>query len=976
MKRTLYILSIFLLLLASCKEDESLWLEDLSKDQRELIGTAVNFDASMAQPFQTRITWNEDGSFNERDLMRIYREYKTGETWGERSYRTYYFYDKSASGVSLGKDWRVYPGRKGYNYGENGGTYLDPQSEADSLTWDNGKPIRFRAWSRSNYAGAISSTNKLAYYPDYCISNWVTTSGPTQSIPLVLGHVTCRIAISPRNNGTQLQRVVMCTDVEDYMRADNADTNANDGSASEAGKTEAQAQEELNSVLAVYNKMCMPAGIDINTGYLIGMTHEFYHSATSETLYKLEEYVESTEHASSFFTYNQKSGDYISQYAQRPLFNVLNTSCHLITIPYDISNEATKGEALVLPACTRFRVYLYDVNNGDGRPNTTTDEEGNGLGNVETTYHIFCLGDIAATDKSGNIIYEKNVDGTDKIGDDGKKIPQKRFPDGLTLQPGFSYRFYVGYRYDQLTITADDRMEWIDEPGDPEVDVLGNQAQEIPTIGTAPADYSWWKNAIATAIPKGTENFEPEFHISTQKEFLEFINLVNGTAAKQNDPTVNPTNISLKRVFRQDKPNPEKVDAEGEPVTGDDLYWWWYDDTATQANIAAGMKEEDAYVWVNKAQAESAGYIFYEAYYPKDGDTPAHSEETFLSGSYSFFNERLDAHFPVYLDNDIDLYDWEIDAIGVKVGEDNAAGAIRNPFRGYFDGQMYKLTNVNVKNEYLFNYISSAAIRNLSIETTHKFGLVNQGIRGNVIVGISIQANSTGNSIACSLTGETGSSYGLEPSYVVGCIHVGDAGGALVGTADNLYMLGCMQAAAGITSNTGALLGSYSDNNNKFFSPLISLAAQKKSKGVLAKPDWGRFHCNYYDTELSTGTNAVGAIIDDYSVLEYIRGRRSGILKAKNDQLLPDNVPFGSLNANTNQFEEFYGLAPWKAMNYAIYQYNTRDVARTHKCNAHYIINDVGYKHLYPELVAGAANTADDHSGLDYSKIDPTEQNN
>lgn len=946
--------------------------DNLSTDQRALIGTAVNFDASIAQPFQTRTTWNEDGSFNEQDLMRIYREYKNGDNWGERSYRTYYFYNKSASGISLGTDWRVYPGRIGYNYGENGGTYLNPQTAADSLTWDNGKPIRFRAWSRSNYAGAISSTNKLAYYPDYCISNWVTTSGPTQSIPLVLGHVTCRIAISPRNNGNQLQRVVMCTDVNDYKRADNADTNANDGSTSEAGKTNEQAQDELNSVMAVYNKMCMPAGVDINTGYLIGMTHNFYQNARAEDLYKLEEFVypdienKTADYDHKFFTYEQKDGAYIKNHAQRPLFNMLNTHCHLITIPYDMSTDATKGEALTLPACTRFRVYLYDVNDGDGNQNRDKDEEGNVLSSIETSYHIFSIGDIVATDKDGKIIYE--ADG---------KTPKKRFPEGLTMQPGFSYRFYVGYRYNQLTITADDRLEWIDEPENSEYQ-LENQAQVIPTIGTAASDYDWWKSAIASAIPTGTENFDPKFHLKTQKDFLEFIKLVNGTAAKQNDPSINPTNIRLKRVYRKDMPNPDKKDANGNPVTNDDLYYWWYDETATNANIAAGKKGDDAYVWVTKEKAMSVGYIFYQVYYPKDGDTPAHSQETFLDGAYSFYNDQLGAHFPVYLDNNIDLYDWEIDAIGTITK--NSDGSIieenSNPFRGYFDGQMYKLLNVNVKNEYLFNYISSSAIRNLQIETTHKFGLVNMGIRGNVIVGVSIKANSTSNSIAHSLMGQTESTYGLEPSYVVGCIHIGDAGGALVGTADNLYMMGCMQAAAGITSNTGALLGTYANSGNQFFTPQISLAKQKQSKGVLAKPDWSRFHCNFYDTELSKGTNAVGSIIDDYSALEYIRGRRSGILKAKEDQLLPDNVPFGSLNAQTNQFEEFYGLAPWKAMNYAIYQFNTRDVARIHKCNAHYIINNVGYKHLYPELVAGAANTTADNTGLDYTKIDPTEQNN
>ena len=236
-----------------------------------------------------------------------------------------------------------------------------------------------------------------------------------------------------------------------------------------------------------------------------------------------------------------------------------------------------------------------------------------------------------------------------------------------------------------------------------------------------------------------------------------------------------------------------------------------------------------------------------------------------------------------------------------------------------------------------------AAVTNLKIESTHPTALLNTGINPIYIAGISLLAPSTGSSIAQSLSMETGVT-GM--SYVVGCIHVGDAGGALVGSAANVNMFGCMQAAEGISG--GALIG---NDVNDAFSPQISLAAQKSdSKLAGAKPTFSTFMCNYYDTTLSPGAHAVGSVADDYSLLEYIRGGSTDILRAKNDYLV-NGVSMSLLLSQAN-FQQYYGLAPWHAMNYAIYWYNANRGSK-HPCTMHYESNTVGYQHRYPTLETG-----------------------
>lgn len=890
MKKILYFLTA--LTFVACSDDIDTDTA-LSADQVDLLGKSVNFNATRASEFnhQSRATYNDTGVFNENDLMRIFRQYALDAGgWGDEAYRTYYFNTKYATGtqISLGTDWRVYPGRKGK---DSDGTVINNQQEKDSITWENGKTVRFRSWTRSNYANCLSSCYKYKsseitnFYPDFSISDWVTVSGPTEQVPLTMRHICSRIAFSHRENyANQIYKVELATDLEDYKRKDNADTAENDNSDTEANKTEAQAQEELNAVMAAYNRMCMPAGVDIDKSELYAMTKAYWEPLDNNTTDNNKLRFLENEDPETFYHFGAKDADYVEEKVQRPLFGNVNGSCYLVTIPYDMSNGGTQGNIITLPACTRFRVYMRDVNRGDNV----------NKGEYEGTYHIFSLADIK----------------------DNQKNPV--FPNGLEMNPGYSYKFYVGYRYDKLTITANDNFSW--DAQDAEEAVLADADQTVPVITTS--DYSWWKETIKNAIPKDGGDFNPIFHIKTQKEFLEFINLVNNTAATSRE--------GLKRAKRN-VVNPEHADNYY------DKYNWWYTDDCVSAN-----KRDTTFLTTE--EVEQRGYILYESYYPANGNQPAYSQEEYIKGPYPFYDQTRDRHYTVYLDNDIDLADWQLPSIG---------NTEANHFQGYFDGQMNCLYNVNMGEEYLFKYIDKAAIRNLRLESTHKLSLVMNGTNTCYIIGVSILANSTTNSIAASLT----SNEYNNPSYVVGCIHVGDAGGALVGASGNLYMQGCMQAAEGIPSGQGALLGGYlpysSTSNWNFFDPQISFDYGDMSATPKGKPTWNRFMCNYYDTELSPGTNAVFTKADKYSPLEYIRGRESFILKAKNDNLLSGELTFGALKSKEQRLA-FYGLAPWKAMNYAIVRYNQYGIASTHPCNAHYENNSTGYVHRYPVLLKNA----------------------
>ena len=508
--KTLHTLLLILLttFLVACQEEEM----DMTLRQQALLGRAVNFNVSVADKFaapNSRYTSIDDGSFNENDRMRIYRNYwKTdGTGWeSESSYRTYNLIHKYVNGnISLGIDWVPEAGRMGYDDLDGDGTYTEfVQTAQDSLTWENGRTLRFQAWSLSNFHNVLYNATQSYYYPDYCIAQWVNASGPTEGIPLVLNHQGSRIRFDVKQSGNQISRVEICAGVDangnerpdawkDYKYADNNDITDNDNSATEAGKSDAQAQLECDSVTAVYKRMCMPAGVDMQMGTLMGIKNSVWKNLSNDQVRRLEE-----QPASSFLVFGQPTAEEVENDGKRPFFCGINGRQYFITIPYDITQGEDKGNVFVLPACTRFRVYMYDVNNGD--ENETPGYEGK--------YHIFALSDVVV------------------LGADNKPI--KAFPNGLKMEAGVSYTFRVGYRYNGFYVVVDNNLSWANQ--DKEEAQGDNRYEDMPVSSTK--DYQWWKTAIKTAIDEaGTRDYKPEFHIKDEKDFLEFIRLVNGTAA-------------------------------------------------------------------------------------------------------------------------------------------------------------------------------------------------------------------------------------------------------------------------------------------------------------------------------------------------------------------------------------------------------------------------------------------------------------
>lgn len=887
--KLLYILFLFTaLFISACGDDD--WA--LTPEQQSLIGRAVNFNASMAEDFvEARTSYEHNGKFNEGDIMQIYRQYwddAAGGKWENlQAFRTYSYDVTYATGTSinLGTDWKVavstatVPRMKCDNWNpiDKTGTMV-PQTMADSLTWENGKTVRFRAWSRSNVAGCLNNGSAGSYYPDFCIADWVTVSGPTMGIPLTLRHVCSRIGFS-YYGGNQFAGAEICLNKEDYMWNDNSDSHDNDENDK---MSEAEAQATADAVKAVFDRMCMPAGVDIETSALRAMTNELYDNLAANSNFNI---IEQRTTADGIVEYGTQTPEYIAANVKHPRFSNVDGRLYLVTIPYDMSNADTRGDVLVLPPDTRFRIKLRDVNNGDAA----------GTGGFEAKEHIFSLSDI-------------------KVGG------QPKYPNGLSFTPGTSYRFTVGYLYDRLTVDViEEGLNWSLAPE--EEGETTNQHVTESTVGK----YGWWQNAINAAIAetKSSKDYNPIFRISTAEEFKEFIALVNGTAATSTS--------GLERKAR-DIDNP---DADPELDNAETRKYWWYDVAQTEQYAAEGVTEVDGspkIAWVTRAEAEARGYVFYRHYYPQISDKAAYSVEDYVRGPISFYDEQVNLHLVVQLTQDIDLHDWQLESIGKTA---------TTPFKGFFDGGTHTLKNVNMRTGRLFGYLEDGEIRDLSLTSTHKLALLQNGqatstSRSIRIVGISVKADCDGSPIAQSLLGN---------SYVVGCIHEGDATGALVGTADLLSMYGCMHASSSITG--AALLGSYaSSSQSEFFAP---------QTGVLG---WGRFMCNYYRRDYNQTTYAVGSTPDDYRPQEYIRGARQHILRAKNDNLLEDDVPYNKLSAM--QKEEFYGLAPWKAMNHAIYQYNQLPVAKaseyrsfpeSHQCHMFYQVDPIGYAHLYPQLV-------------------------
>ena len=598
------------LFLAACSEE----LDDQSLQvaHPELIGRGVNFSASRAEPFVTRTSYRRDGTFNENDILTIYRQYSEdgGITFNAASeaYRVYWLNTKYATGTSftLETDWVPMPGA----YGQNKPEEPFAQTAADSLTWENGKTVRFRAWSRSNVAGAIfhGAPNKGYYYPDYSVSEWVTVSGPTIDVPLTLKHQGCRIEFQA-HGGNELVRAEICTEIEDYRWKDNADSLKFDNSAAEHGKSLTQATLERDSVVAVYNRMCIPAGADVENALLTTMTKTLYDTT--------DDFRDISNSPTGIVAFGTKTSAEIASDVQRPVFCMNDGRLDLITIPYDMSSEEHRGEMLVLPACTRIKVWLFDVNSGD---------DGSGNEGEESACHVFTLGDIM-----------------DKERGKGDTPPVQLFPNGMELKPGYSYKFYVGYHYDQLTITPADNFSW--DVQDAEAGSAADQVQELPDN---PTPYKWWKDAITEAIPKNiSESYNPQFHITNEAEFLEFINLVNGTAVTSY-VKANPLVYALR---------PEKNYNQKNPALPSDYRWW------KAADIVDGKVVEDADS-VTQEEAIAAGYILYDHYHPRVGDQPAYTVQDYVSNPFPFYDENLSRRFTVWLDCDLDLRDWLLDPIG------------------------------------------------------------------------------------------------------------------------------------------------------------------------------------------------------------------------------------------------------------------------------------------------------------------------
>lgn len=876
--RLLFVCCTFICMtLASCMREDIPF--NLTEEQKALIGRKVDFNASVSQQFATRASYADpNGEFNVGDQLTIFRQYWDGasNSFGQEEYRQYYLYQKVATGTDIyvGKpEWKPIVGRMGGKWDtDQKKTVQFPQTEADSLTWDDDRTVRFRAIGRSNYAGGISS-GKRAYYPDFTISDWITVSGPTLEIPFTMKHLGSRMYFSPKTGGNLIQKIEICTAEADYAWIDNSDTPDNDDLdkfpvTSEDGTRLTAAQAAAN-VAAAYNRMCIPAGIDIETGLLKTMTSDFYTNGNDATFATI------LDNNSSMVAFGTLTPDQIASTIQRPVFSsrLWGNRLFFVTIPYDMSNASTQGEALILPPYTRFKIWMYDVNGDDRSENA--NESGK-------RYHIFSLSDAKANG-----------------------VPA--FPDGLEFGPGISYNFTVGYVYDQLVVEVGNEFSW----DDVQLDAMSGQKDNtIPQV-SQDQPYGWWQKAIDDAIAivensssNADNNYNPKFVIKTKEQFLEFVNLVNGTAATNTFDL----NQAYRRIYNTDG----TVSSEG---------YWWY----TEVNAKGDT------LWTTRQAMEQEGFVFFKQFYQSVGDNRAESRESYLKGPFSFYDTSFDIHFSVELDADIDMDDWAIESIGKTEA---------SAFKGNFDGKGHSISNLYVKGEHLFGNVEGADIRNLVLSSTEKMSLVNVAKGANHFVGISLKADCTGSSIANSIIGDVDGRP--NPSYVVACIHEGMAGKGMVGKADNLFMYGCMETGKGISG--GALLASYSDATNKFFAP---------QKGAYA--DWGRFMCNYYDKERSPGTSATADASDVYKPQEYIRGAKSHVLKAIYDYTIPDELPYKDLSAK--QKEEMYGLAPWKALNYAIVQYNASTASGTvkvdHKCNMHFETSSVGYDNKYPSLKNG-----------------------
>lgn len=473
---------------------------------------------------------------------------------------------------------------------------------------------------------------------------------------------------------------------------------------------------------------------------------------------------------------------YLNSSDVRPSFKGVDGRLYMITKP------DTAGVAITLPKCTKLLVRLYDVNSGDSALSH----------NVESNSHIVSLS------KFDNIPAE-----------------------GLQLKAGMSVLFNVGYEYGAFKVDIDNSFSWTKQQTE-EMEA----ADETTTPQVTREDYLWWVNAMNKAAENAMNdgNYIPEFHIKNEKEFIAFINIVNGTSAVTN--------------------------ADG-----------------------------------------SIDYLKYKRFVPANGTKERKLEDDSLTAPFDFYNTYevpagTNKQMKVILDGDLNMSDWNIAPI--------------NKFSGDFDGQKHTISGLNVRDSYLFADIYRGAVRNIKFVSTHTLGVASKVTSGN-IAGISIAAPSI-HSIAATING----------SKVAGCIHTGTATGAMIGSATGSNtMMGCMETAAGITG--GALVG-----NNASFA---------KSAFI---------DC-FFDIDRSPKATATGSGAI-YAYNDYIRGARSYVLKAINDNYV-DMKYFAQLGSVQKMV--YYGMAPWKAMNSAINSYNG---SSAFDCTMSYSVNTTGYDNRYPTL--------------------------
>lgn len=832
-----------------------------------LLGRGVNFNASYVEPFLTKgTTYNSNGAVNAGDILTIYRQYSKdgGRTFDleDEAYRVYHYNARTASGgaVVLSREWMVKPGEYGCDRREGGKPFV--QTEADSLIWETDVTTRFRAWGLSNYAGALNNQNAWSgFYPDFTVADWVPVSGPTEQLSLPLRHLGCRISFVPKP-GNRLFKVELCTDEKDYRWDDNAgedDTNPDDKDKL------TNATEIAEQVKAVYNKMCMPGGVDIETGSLLALSQTYKNAHPTGPDFQGAKFAEIFEQMVKY-----PNDQDVATAAVRPGFALADYKMYMIAIPYDMQT----GHLLTLPPETRFRIYIRDVNGGD--LNQGSEWEG------QDQYHIFSLSDIAGFEK------------------------------GLQLQAGYSYEFTVGYHYNKLQVELSNTLSWNEQDAR-----TGTATEQQGGIGTASTKLKWWKDALQEAAESMSSSiiYDPQFKISTAAQFEEFLQLVNGEGL----PTEKLSKASRAEV------NPDRENDDS--FKGAEKYIWWYKDK----NVDPSTHDT---VFSSRSDLEAEGYIFYKAYHPSDGDQTARVEESYLDGPYSFRDNRFDHGFTVKVMNDIDFTDYRFTN---PVGKDAS-----HPFGGIFrsaDDQLYSLRNLNIQGDYLFGYVEKGAVIGLRIEGTHPIGVVDQGTEV-YLLGLSLKTNSPQRGgLAASLTGS---------SYVVGCIQEGSSGGPLVGSANNLMMYGCMQTLPGLTG--GALLGGYATDAKEFFKPL-------------EKPKWGGLMCSYYDISRSPQARPVGGKDYTYLPQQYVRGLRTTSLCGLKDFLLERPGHYDHLTPD--QKIEFYGLAPWRAMNAAIYAFNQTALGQLTPCPVQFEMDAV-YTNRYPRLKAGKPT----------ERIDVLKQNN